>query len=208
MSVADDPDHDQTGAVPVRLVLASSSPRRHDLLAGAGYSFDVRSPAVAETRRSNEPAEIMVMRLALTKAAAIEVPHDTIVVGCDTTVVHRGEVLGKPDDAATAVTMLLRIQDDTHTVHTGVAVVGPRGRTSLALATTEVEMQAISESEAIAYAATGEPLDKAGSYAYQGEGRRFVARVTGSTSNVMGLPLESVTAMLERRGVRPAPARE
>jgi septum formation protein len=183
-----------------RLVLASSSPRRHALLAMAGYDYAVIVPDVDETRIPGEDPAAMVERLALLKAGAVAASEETAVVAVDTTVVLDGEVIGKPRDENDAVAILLKLSGRTHLVLSGWAVsVGSTAE--VGVAPTAVTMRSIDPSEATAYVATGEPMDKAGAYALQGEGVRLVADLEGSRSNVMGLPLEAIVPALHRAGV-------
>ena len=188
------------------LVLASASPRRRDLLARAGVRFEVMPADIVEDVRDGEPPRALVERLAAEKACAVrdrlpERPR-RVVLGADTIVVLGQAILGKPRDAEEAVAMLCRLTGRTHVVWTGVAVcTTDRSAPSLCSVESFVTLRAASEAELRAYVATGEPLDKAGAYALQGEGRRFVSRVEGSESNVIGLPLEETLALLARAGL-------
>jgi septum formation protein len=188
------------------LVLASASPRRRELLASRGLRFEVMPADLCETPRAGESPRALVERLAAEKTLAVRarlrrLPH-RIVLGADTVVVLGEEILGKPRDAAHAVELLARLAGRTHSVWTGVAVAatgdGPPRVRSVASAVT---LRAASEAELRAYVATGEPLDKAGAYALQGAGRRFVTRVEGSESNVIGLPLDEALALLAEAGL-------
>jgi septum formation protein len=188
------------------LILASGSPRRRLLLAMAGYEFAAVAPDLAELRQPDERADEYVMRMAEEKAAAVAAgrPPGTCVIGFDTTVVLDGKVLGKPADAAEAADMLLSLAGRTHTVYTGfcLAVAGTE-KSEKGIEASLVTMRPVSRAEAEAYAATGEPLDKAGAYALQGAGRGFVTKVAGSRSTVIGLPLERVVDLLRRQGITP-----
>jgi septum formation protein len=193
---------------PAVLVLASASPRRRELLTRAGLHFEVVPADVPEEARSGEHPRALVERLAAEKATAVrdrlpELPR-RVVLGSDTVVALEGEILGKPRDAEHAVAMLRRLAGRTHTVWTGVAV-GATGAAELRIESVEsrVTLRPVAEAELRAYVATGEPLDKAGAYALQGEGRRFVSRVEGSESNVIGLPLEETLALLAEAGLEP-----
>ncbi len=190
------------------LVLASGSPRRRELLAHAGVRFEVMPADVDESAREGEAPEALVLRLAREKAQAVAgrlAPAPArVVLGADTIVVVDGDVLGKPDDEEHALRLLSRIVGRRHRVWTGVALVASGGALIDAFAvSSEVEMHAASEAALRAYVATGEPLDKAGAYAAQGEGGRLVARIEGSRSNVIGLPMEQTLPRLARAGVRP-----
>ena len=186
------------------LILASSSPRRHLLLRAAGFAFDVELPDVDEQVIEGEDPDRMVVRLAREKALACATGADTIVLGADTTVVLDGRILGKPDGEAEAVEMLLSIGGRTHLVITGWALAQDARIVEEGFETTLVAMRAVDPAEATAYAASGEPLDKAGGYALQGDGARFVSSIGGSRSNVVGLPLKPVVGALRRTGIEPA----
>jgi septum formation protein len=191
-----------------RLILASGSPRRTDLLRLAGFSFSVVVPTVDEAPRPGESPEASARRLAEAKAEAVarSAPADHCVLAADTLVVVGEAVLGKPRDSDNAVEMLLRLAGRTHRVLTGFALLRREGEEWEKLGGLEesrVRMATVSRDEARTYAATGEPLDKAGAYALQGLAGRFVEAVEGSRSNVIGLPLERVVPMLARFGVRP-----
>jgi septum formation protein len=193
-------------------ILASASPRRRELLREARFEPRIVSPDVDETPRCAEPADALALRLALAKARAVAagVAGPACVLGADTVVTLDGELLGKPDDTEHAARMLLRLAGRTHRVLTGFALVAtgddvPEAlRVQQGVEESRVTMRPVSEAEAREYAASGEPLDKAGAYAAQGIGARFVASIAGSRSNVIGLPLERVVPLLERLGVRRA----
>ena len=186
--------------VPVRLVLASASPRRADLLRAAGIPFEVFPVHIDEHFRLGEKPEHAVARLAETKARVAAASHaDAVVVGADTTVVIRGEVLGKPADAADASRMLRLLSGRTHEVLTGVCVCH-RGRRLVHVEPTRVRMAQLGESEIAWYVSTQEPFDKAGGYAVQGLASRFIEGIDGSYSNVVGLPISSVYELLKELG--------
>jgi septum formation protein len=186
------------------LVLASASPRRRELLARLGAPFTVRPSHVPELHPPGPHAQAVVA-VALDKARAVArewAEGAAVVLGADTEVVLDGRYLGKPRDAIDAVRMLWELRGRTHEVVTGVALVeAPSGREETAAVTTRVTMAVATEAEIAAYVATGEPLDKAGAYAVQGEGRRLVAEVDGCLTNVIGLPVETTRRLLERWGV-------
>jgi len=193
-------------ATALPLVLASASPRRRELLARAGIAFEVLAPELPEEREPGEPPEEFAVRLAFEKALAVarRVGREPrrVVLAADTIVVQGEEVLGKPRDAAEAAAHLRRLAGRRHRVLTAVAVLDSATlEARRTLVESGVAMRAASESEIAAYVATGEPLDKAGAYAAQGEGRRFVARIDGSETNVIGLPLEESLALLREAGV-------
>ena len=194
------------------VVLASSSPRRRALLRGIGVRFSVRTPDVDERPLPGELPGPHVRRLALAKARAVArtlAPGHRAqwVIGADTVVVLDGAILGKPRGPADAEGMLARLSGRTHEVLTGVALVpaaGGRARTTVVRS--RVEMKPFGAAAIRSYVAGGEPLDKAGAYAVQGRGRHLVARVSGSLTNVVGLPLERLGRMLASAGV-PVPSR-
>jgi septum formation protein len=186
-----------------RLVLASASPRRADLLARLGLAPVVRAADIDETPHPEEPAGDLVIRLAAAKAAASAAAgdgtRDEVVLAADTEVVVDGDVLGKPRDRDDAETMLRRLAGRTHEVMTGIAV--QRGATSrLAQVTTEVTFRGLTDAEVAWYLATGEPDGKAGAYALQGAGAALVERIDGSDTNVIGLPLAETVALLRQVG--------
>ncbi len=182
------------------LVLASSSPRRALLLSAAGYSITRRIPEIDETARPDEAPEQTVTRLAREKALSPG-EEDTLILGADTTVVVDGDALGKPADRDHAIEMLHRLAGRTHAVITGWALASGGVIVDDGFEVTLVTMREISDEEAVAYVETGEPLGKAGAYAIQGEGERFVTEIVGSRSNVIGLPLAAVVSALERAGL-------
>lgn len=185
-----------------RLVLASASPRRRELLASLGLDFEVRPVDLDETPLAGEPAEAYVARLAREKATAALRPGE-LVVAADTTVVLDGELLAKPADPAEARAMLRRLAGREHTVHTGVelAANGPAGiRRAAAVATSRVEIAPLDDATIAWYVATGEPLDKAGSYAIQDLGALFVETIDGNYTNIVGLPLPTVYRLFKELG--------
>ena len=184
----------------MRLLLASSSPRRADLLRAAGIPFDVFPVSVDEHFRLGEKPEHAVARLAGAKAAAAAASHpEAVVLGADTTVVIRGEALAKPTDAADAARMLRLLSGRSHDVLTGVCL-SRAGRRLVHVEPTRVRMAQLGESEISWYVSTGEPFDKAGGYAVQGLGSRFIEGIDGSYSNVVGLPISSVYELLKELG--------
>ena len=174
---------------PPRLVLASGSPRRRELLAALGLRFEVRPPQIEESRRPGETPDAYVRRLSEEKAAAVAEDGE-IVIAADTIVLLDDEVLEKPADRAHAEAMLARLAGREHRVLTGVTARDAAGaRSATGVETSRVRMRRMSAEEIRWYVATGEPADKAGGYALQGIGGLFVAAVDGSSSNVIGLPL-------------------
>jgi septum formation protein len=185
---------------PVRLVLASASPRRRELLEAAGIPFDVDTADVDETRLAGEPAHAYVERLARLKADTVARRHPArAVLGADTVVVAGGEVLGKPADAAHAAAMLRRLSGGAHEVLTGVALCWS-GATSARVDRTVVHMVELSEADIAWYVASGEPVDKAGAYAIQGLASRFITRIEGSYGTVVGLAVASVLQLMAHAG--------
>lgn len=180
-----------------RLVLASASPRRANLLSQIGLSFEVYPSDIAESRVGEHAPEV-TQNLALRKAAAVShCFEEAIVIGADTLVSFDGELLGKPDDADAAVEMLARLSGSCHEVVTGVALVDAgTGREVIWSETTQVYFRALRRAEITAYIATGEAADKAGAYGIQGRGAAFVRRVEGCYFNVVGLPLASLVEHL------------
>ncbi len=189
----------------MRIILASGSPRRAEVLRNAGVHFEAVATHVDEARQPNEPAEELVRRLAEAKArraaraAGRDVP--AIVVGADTAVVVDGLLLGKPASAEEAREMLRRLSGRTHSVITGLAAIRlPDGEARAELETTRVSFALLTAEEVEDYVASGEPFDKAGAYAIQGRGRRFVTRVEGCYFNVVGLPLARLYRILRELG--------
>ena len=178
------------------LVLASQSPRRQEILQQARIPFIVRVNAVNEDALENENPEDYVQRLAREKAEAVECGAGEVVLGADTAVIVKGEIFGKPRDRSDAIRMLECLQGRKHEVLTGVCLRSARG-TLCNYASTGVWFSALSRREIEDYVDSGEPMDKAGAYAVQGVASRFVERIDGSYSNVVGLPVALVWQMLQ-----------
>ncbi|HVE86738.1 MAG TPA: Maf family protein [Myxococcales bacterium] len=182
-----------------QLVLASGSPRRRELLAALGLAFDVVSPGVDEQVRPGEPAPAYVRRVAEEKAAAgARARPFTLVLAADTAVVLDGAILGKPSGSADARQMVRSLSGRRHLVLTAVALEGPWRASTVV--ETAVWFRPLTEAEISWYVSTGEPLDKAGSYAIQGAGGMLVQRIEGSASNVVGLPLAETVELLRKAG--------
>ena len=181
---------------PMTIVLASASPRRAELLRAAGYDFRIDPVEIDESALPGELPEAHVRRLAREKALAASVRHpDSHVIGADTVVVVDGRILGKPRDDSDASAMLSALSGRGHCVYTGVAIA--RGSmVSDAIDVSHVTMSVMSPADIAAYVASGEPRDKAGAYAIQGRAARFIERLEGSYSGVMGLPLAVVHRLL------------
>jgi len=175
----------------MKLILASASPRRADLLRQAGIDFQVVVPDISEDLDGSLPPSEIVVRLALRKALAVSKRFDQgFVLAADTLVIHRGIIFGKPADQDDARRMLSLLSGDEHEVMTGMALVdAASGRSESALSVTRVWLKAMTESEIEVYIATGEPLDKAGAYGIQGRAALLVEKIEGCYFNVVGLPL-------------------
>ncbi|HYB89991.1 MAG TPA: Maf family protein [Candidatus Binataceae bacterium] len=186
----------------LRLVLASGSPRRRELLARAGVDFEFATSDVAEVRLPGEPAREFALRMAREKALAVSarIP-DALVIGADTIVECDGEILLKPADADDARRMLRVLSGRPHTVITAFALARAGAIAAADAVQSRVTFRTLSKREIDDYVLSGEPLDKAGAYGIQGAGGGFIARVDGPRDNVMGLPVEQVLAALRRCGV-------
>jgi len=197
----------------MKLFLASASPRRAEILSDAGISFELLPVDVDESPVSGESAEAMCQRLAEAKARAAvarlgTLSEPAIVVAADTTVELGGEILGKPASLESAHEMLRRLSGKTHCVLTALALIRlPDGAARSAVERTEVRFAALEREEIEEYLATGEPMDKAGAYAIQGRGGRFVERVDGCYFNVVGLPLARLCRVLKELGWSPRTSR-
>lgn len=184
-----------------RVILASSSPRRREILSALGLSFETRPSDVDESLRDGEGAFEAAERLARAKVEAVAaVEPGALVVAADTLVVLDGEALGKPRDRADAGRMLARLAGRSHDVVTGVAL-AHAGRVESGREVTRVVFAPMTPAEIAAYAASGEPDDKAGAYAVQGIGGQFVERIEGSPSNVVGLPVRLLYTLAAGLGV-------
>jgi nucleoside triphosphate pyrophosphatase len=186
-----------------RVILASASPRRRQLLGAAKIEFEVIESLVPEQHIAGEPARDYALRMARDKARAVSSRYpDAIVIGADTIVVCEGQILEKPADANDARRMLAMLSSKTHTVVTAFALA--RGGKILESSPVEsnVTFRKLADAEIDDYIATDEPYDKAGAYGIQGVGGGFIAHVDGSRDNVMGLPTERVVAALARFGVK------
>lgn len=180
----------------MRIVLASSSPRRSRLLDQIGLDHTVMPADVDESRRPDEPPGTYVERVARDKAMAIDAPDD-VIVAADTAVVFEGQILGKPAHPQEARAMLQRLQGDRHEVFTCVAV--RRGSSLESLVdVTHVQMLPMTDDEIARYVADGEPMDKAGAYGLQGRGGVFVESISGSPFTVVGLPIHLLPRLLRR----------
>jgi nucleoside triphosphate pyrophosphatase len=186
------------------VILASRSPRRAELLAAAGFAFEVLAIDVDETPMAGEDPKAYVVRLAIDKASRVAARRpEEVVLGADTTVVVDGHILGKPADGAEAGEMLRLLRGRMHEVHTGVAIIDASGVRS-AVETTRVWFDAMTDEDISAYVASGEPVDRAGAYAIQGLASRFIPRIEGSYTNVVGLPVALVSGILRTGAAIPA----
>jgi septum formation protein len=193
----------------MRLILASASPRRRDLLRKAGFDFEVRPSQIVEEIQPGELPEDFARRAAREKALQIAAssPRGGLVLGADTIVVIDGRTLGKPSDPQDATRMLRLLSGRTHQVHTGICLVrAPDSIEALKHETTLVTFRELDEEEIRQYVESGEPSDKAGAYAIQGLASKFVTRISGCYSNVVGLPIalvyEILKPLMEEEGSR------
>jgi septum formation protein len=186
--------------VPNLLVLASASPRRAELLETAGYTFTVDPAHVDESERPGEDPGAYVLRIAREKARVVADRRrdpGEIVLGADTTVVANGEILAKPADESDAIRMLELLAGAVHRVFTGVVAISG-GRELVEVVETRVRLLPLEMDEIHWYVGTGEPMGKAGAYAIQGRAARYIDRIEGSWSNVVGLPVATVDQMIKR----------
>ncbi len=181
-----------------RLILASNSPRRIVLLKSLGYHFDIVPPGIVEGIHDNVLPTELVQKLAFLKASDVaRKVCNAIIISADTIVVHKKSILGKPKDVNDAKRTLSILSDSEHDVISGVCVMElPSRKKMLRIEQTHIKMRTIKDEEIDRYILTGEPMDKAGAYAIQGEGREFIEKIDGSFSNVVGLPLELLQKML------------
>jgi septum formation protein len=183
----------------MRIVLASASPRRQEILRNAGIDFVVQPANIEEVQLSGEHAKVFAERLAREKAKAVQGAFPKqLILGADTVVVVGGEILGKPVDRDDAARMLRLLSSREHQVITGVCLRGSDFE-DVRAETTTVHFSGMSENEIQEYIATGEPMDKAGAYAIQGVASRWITRIEGDHSNVVGLPVDLVWRMLRER---------
>ena len=184
-----------------KLILASSSPRRRELLHQIGVSFDVKVADIDETPLQDEKPDQYVQRLALEKARKVAQNVSSPCLGSDTSVVLNGKIFGKPSDSNEAREMLEQLSGQSHQVMSAVAIVETTDsgeRSDVVLVSTKVTFKKLTADQIDRYIATGEPADKAGAYGIQGKGALLVSGIEGSYSNVVGLPLTETAALLER----------
>lgn len=187
-----------------RIVLASSSPRRRELLSTLGLGFDVIHPSSDETVLKNETPEDFALRVSAEKASSVSrtLGDGVVVIGADTIVVVDGEILGKPGDGGEASSMLRKLSGKEHHVYTAFSIVRPKNEILHSeIVDTRVRVKTLAASEIEGYIKTGEPMDKAGAYGIQGIGSFMVRGIEGSYSNVVGLPVEELLAALKKLGI-------
>jgi septum formation protein len=189
----------------MKIVLASASPRRAEILRNAGIPFETHAPVIDESRRPGELRADYVRRLALAKARAVANAQkdtaDSLFLGADSVVVAADGILGKPESPEDARRMLHLLSGTVHQVHTGLAIIRrPGAMEGIVEEVTSVTFAPLSDEEIESYIATGEPFDKAGAYGIQGIGGRYVTRIEGCYFNVMGLPLARLWSLLREFG--------
>lgn len=188
------------GDVMQRLILASSSPRRKELLENLHLTFEISSSNVDESFSPDLTPEEAVKILASRKARFVaDKEPDAFVIGSDTVVVHGGEILGKPDDQQEALAMLKKLSGKTHSVYTGVSIISPE-QEILFFEKTDVVFWELSQEEMDAYISSGEPFDKAGGYGIQGFGSILVREIKGDYFSVVGLPVSRTVRELRHAG--------
>lgn len=187
----------------MRFILASASPRRKELLEQIGVKFDIL-PATGEEEITKELPGEVVMELAKQKAEEVAktAGADALVLGADTVVAYEGKILGKPKDEADALRMLTMLSGKEHEVYTGVALIDNRDQSmENFFERTKVTMYPVSEEEIRDYIAGGEPMDKAGAYAIQGLGAKFIQKIEGDYNNVVGLPIGRIYQEIKRKSI-------
>jgi septum formation protein len=187
----------------MRLILASTSPRRREILALLGLPFEVIQPAFEEVISSQRSIEEEVIGFAVGKAESVAKQNpQAIVLGSDTMISLEGTKIGKPRDLPDARAMLGKLAGRTHLIYTGVAIIsGSGGSVQKVLEKVTVKMRDFSEAEVEDYLACGESLDKAGAYSIQGEGRQLIASIEGDYLAAVGLPLKAIAEYLKHRGI-------
>lgn len=180
-----------------RIILASASPRRREILSKTGLEFEVQVSSCDENIDEQEPDKL-VMKLSELKAKDVAAQNpDAIVIGADTVVAHKGCVMGKPADKEEAVKMIKSFAGDVHQVYTGVTVIVPLEKTYTYNVCTDVHVLPMTDKEIERYVETGEPMDKAGAYAIQGLFAPYISRIDGDYYNVVGLPISSLYSILK-----------
>jgi nucleoside triphosphate pyrophosphatase len=182
-----------------KLILASGSPRRAEILGAVGWPFEVVTSGIDETLKPDEDPKAYVQRLALEKAEAVGSKRESgLILAADTTVVVDDQLLGQPEDDKDAQRMLKLLSGKWHEVLTGVALIRIGGESNLGIETTRVRFAALSQTEIDWYVSTGEPRGKAGAYGIQGKAALFVEEVSGDYFNIVGLPIRLVYEMIKR----------
>lgn len=185
-----------------KIILASGSPRRRELLAGLGWNFEVIPPQVDEKKIDGEPPAELVKRLAEEKVSSVASRFlGNWVLGADTVVALEGRILGKPKSEGEAAEMIAELSGRTHSVFTGVALIAPDGHKLVNAEETRVTFRLLEKEDILAYIALGESMDKAGAYAIQERGTLLVERIDGCYFNVVGLPLFRVSQMFAEMGI-------
>ena len=185
-----------------KIILASGSPRRRELIAGLGWNFEVIPPQVDEKKIDGEPPAELVKRLAEEKASSVASRFlGNWVLGADTVVALEGRILGKPNSEGEAGEMIAELSGRTHSVFTGVALIAPDGRKLINAEETRVTFRPLGKEDILAYIALGESMDKAGAYAIQERGTLLAERIDGCYFNVVGLPLFRVSQMFAEMGI-------
>jgi septum formation protein len=201
-----EPGLERKNLLKEKIVLASKSPRRAEILRAVGWEFEAVAANIDETRRESEDAVTYVKRLAQTKAETVAqmISHDGLVLGADTVVVTDEEILGQPGDDANARRMLKLLNGKWHEVVTGIALLraGQAPQVLIDHQTTRVRFCEMTESEIEWYVATGEPSDKAGAYAIQGRGGIFIEEIQGDYFNIVGLPVRLLYELLGKIGMK------
>jgi septum formation protein len=184
-----------------KIILASASPRRQELLKQIKIHYQVQLAEIDESPKLNELPADYVLRLAIEKATACKAKFNPKlpILAADTSVIFNGKILGKPEDESNAKTMLRELSGNTHQVFTAIALLGRELQSALCV--TEVSFKVLSEAQIYAYWQSGEPIDKAGGYAIQGVASAFIERINGSFSGVMGLPLFETAQLLALEGI-------
>ena len=185
-----------------RIILASGSPRRRELLEQIGVRYCVSVADIDETALPGELPDVYAARLALEKARAVHGENGSVVLGADTVVVLDERALGKPADRAHAIEMLTALSGRSHVVISAIAVLCPDGQALQAISETHVTFTTLTQEEIEAFCDKGEPMDKAGAYGIQGMAAVFISAIEGSYSGVMGLPLFETAQLLRRAGIQ------
>ena len=193
-----EPKRDKMKAQKYKVILASASPRRKEILGKTGIDFEVHVSDCDENIDEKQPDKL-VMKLSELKARDIASKNpDAIIIGSDTVVAHKGHLMGKPADRAEAISMIKSFAGDIHQVYTGVTIIIPNEKTYTYNVCTDVHVLPMTDEEIEHYVDTGEPMDKAGAYAIQGLFAPFISKIDGDYYNVVGLPISSVYAILKK----------